>query len=127
MKLTAEQLHILQHSMGLDQHGRGTKYRNHYADHEQSPHWLDLHILVAAGLMEDRGRIAAWGNLTCFTVTPEGERAIAEQSPKPPKVSPARQRWLQWRDVADAYFPMKFGEWLKRKLYKTDEARRFWT
>lgn len=126
MQLTPNQLHILQHSLGCDQYGRGQQYRNHYADHAQSKDWLDLHILVAAGFMEDRGKPAAWGTLTCFVVTDAGKRVMIEQSPPPPKVSRSRSRWLEWLDSADAYYPMKFGEWLRRKLYKDEVSRRYW-
>ena len=52
--MTPEQLHILQHSLGLDEYGRGTMYRNHFVTGEGSldhPHCV---ALVEAGLMNQR-------------------------------------------------------------------------
>lgn len=124
--MTPEQLHILQHSLGLDGHGRGNSYRNHYAAAPGCDGWDDLQRLCERGLMKDRGKISAWGDLHCFMVTRAGRSAVARLSPPPPKVKPGRQRWLDWLRVADAYYPMKFGEWIKRKLYRREVAEEYW-
>jgi hypothetical protein len=132
MTLTPEQLHILQHSLGCNEYGlsehRGSDegdgcfgyYRNRYV----SPPNDDLIGLVQLGYMRDH---ALQNPYICrhhhcfsvsFSVTREGVAAMLAQSPRPPRVSRARRRYLQWLHVADAFGGMKFGEWLRRKLYK---------
>lgn len=107
--MTPEQLHILQHSLGLDEYGRGTKYRNRFVCDPNT----EMEELVAMGLMRCRGLLSFADGMHCYYVTPAGEAAIAAESPKPPKVSRGRQRYLRWLEVADCYPDMNFGDWLK--------------
>lgn len=112
--MTPKQLHILQHSLGLDEYGRGRGYRNHYAIGSESDRFEDCQALAAAGLMKDHGKLSMWGGMHGFTVTDAGKEAIRQHSPTPPKISRARARYLQFLD-ADS--DCSFGEWLKRKWY----------
>jgi hypothetical protein len=45
-----------------------------------------------------------------FCVTPNGKAHVDEHSPKPPKVSRSKARYLAW---LDADCGMKFGEWIR--------------
>src|SRR6478609_3022343 len=47
--MDCKQLHILQHSLGLDEHGRGTMYRSHFVTGEGSKDHADCMALVEAG------------------------------------------------------------------------------
>jgi len=103
-------LHILQHSRGLDQYGRGTWYRNHFC--ADGKDLVECQALAAAGLMVCHRPSELSGGDPVFSVTPAGDAYIREHSPKPPKVSRGRARYRQWLKIADAVGP--FGEWLKR-------------
>jgi hypothetical protein len=129
MTLTPEQLHILQHSLGCNEYGLSEHMRpdegdgcfGYYRNRYVSPPNDDLIGLVQLGYMRDLSfqNPYIWGHQNhCFSVTREGVTAMLAQSPRPPRVSRARRRYLQWLWVADAFGGMKFGEWLRRKLYK---------
>lgn len=108
--LTPEQLGILQHTLGLDEYGQGSMYRNHYVGEEPV-----CRELVALGFMRERADNGLTGGSPWFSVTEAGKQAIAAQSPKPPKVSRAQQRYRDWLDEDGT---CSFGEWLKRGYYK---------
>jgi hypothetical protein len=126
MTLTPEQLHILQHSLGCDKHGRteyrgrdegdgcGVYGRNRYVSDPRP----DLIALVAAGLMEDRGPQTMCGGMHWYVVTEAGVRAMREQSPVPPRLTTGQRRYREW---LKADCGLSFGEWLKvRKAYERD-------
>lgn len=123
MTLTAEQLHILQHSLGLDAHGRGRSYRNRYATHrDDGSAFNDCEALAAAGLMRNHGPISAWGSMLLFSVTDAGKDAIREQSPPSPKLTAGQQRYREWQAL-DCSIP--FGEWVKSYRQWKADARRY--
>jgi hypothetical protein len=110
-------LHILQHALGRDEHGRlsrgATKeYRNHFCAGEGSADFSACREAVAQGLMTEHPPRAISGGDYIFTVTPLGKAYVVANSPDPPKVSRGRQRYRKWLDVSDAY-DIKFGDWLK--------------
>lgn len=113
--LKAEQLHILQHSLGLDQFGQGNPYRNHYAVTPGADVWPHLMELVKRGLMEDQGAQRLWSGMHCFTVTEKGREVMYAESPEPPKVSRGKRRYEAFLRADNG---MKFGEWLKTKWAK---------
>ncbi len=109
--MTPQQLHVLQHSMGLDEYGRGSKYRNRYVCDPQPL----LESLVALGFMYDNGALQIADGMHVYCVTPAGEDAIERESPKAPKapkVSRSRQRYL---DFLSADTGETFIEWLRRR------------
>lgn len=113
MSLTAAQLAILQHALGLDEHGMprpGVSRNSYVADPD-----ADLARLVALGLMDDRGAWSIADGMHAYVVTDAGRVAVREQSPRPPKVSRSRERYQRWLEVADC-FDFGFGEWLRRGL-----------
>jgi hypothetical protein len=115
-------LHILQHSLGVDKHGQGRQYRNHFVTGEGSIDYPDCQALVRAGLMvrQKGGRLT--GGDDAFFVTDEGRRYVAENSPQPPKLTKSQQRYRDWLKVADCTNET-FIEFCRRQAIAT-EARR---
>lgn len=111
--MTPAQLHILQHSLGVDQYGHGNQYRNHYAAEPESDAWPDLIALCRLGLMKQQGPIVAWGGMHSFCVTEAGKDAMRKESPAPPKLSRSVRRYRKW---LHADCGMKFGDWLKQNM-----------
>lgn len=101
-----EHLHILQHSLGVDQYGHGTQYRNCYFSDPTS----DLIELCDLGFMADLGSQSLAGGMHCYYVTSEGKKAMRENSPIPPQLSRSQQRYRQFLREDSG---MTFGEWLK--------------
>jgi hypothetical protein len=87
--LTKEQLHTLQHSLGVDQYGRGNHYRNRYVC---DPGDSVIDSLVAAGLMVDASAPSFCGGMHCYMVTDDGKRAMFKHSPQPPKLTRSQKR-----------------------------------
>lgn len=107
-------LGILQHALGRDQYGHGTDYRNHVVVGEGSADIVLCREAVSLGLMVEHAAREISGGDPIFTVTDAGKAYIAEHSPKPPKVSRGKERYLRWLEVSDCYPDLKFGEWLKK-------------
>lgn len=77
--MTTEQLHILRHSLGLTDKGKGTMYRNHFVaggDDERI-----CRELVASGHMVEGRRSAITGGDPVFFVTEQG-KVIAQAKPR---------------------------------------------
>lgn len=119
-------LHILQHALGLDDYGRtragercpDETYRNRYVADDNA----DLAALVDAGLMQRHAPRAISGGDPIFVVTEAGRAYVRERSPRPPRVSRTRQRYLDWLHVSDATGET-FGEYVKRKSKEARNAR----
>jgi hypothetical protein len=111
-----ELLAILQHSLGLDQHGRGNQYRNHFVAGGKD--LMACEELTSLGLMTKRALSELTGGSPCFHVTQKGIDLVHSESPKPPKVSRARARYLHWLDVADCFGDWTFGDYLKARAYE---------
>jgi hypothetical protein len=77
-------LHILQHSLGVDEYGRGEQYRNHFAVDPGSEDFSLCEKLVEMGLMKDMGCREMWGGLHWFIVTEKGIYAVVVESPAAP-------------------------------------------
>jgi len=112
--MTSNQLHILQHSLGVDQYGQGDQYRNRYVVGPDCDGFSDLTELVTLGLMTDHGPQTIAGGMHCFTVTEAGKIAMRRESPKPTKVSRGKAKYLSWLHSRDGH-GLSFGDWLKRK------------
>lgn len=106
----ARGLHILQHSLGVDQYGRGRRYRNHFVTGEGSTDYPDCCALVDAGLMVKQRGSPLTGGDDAFFVTDAGKRHVSENSPAPPKLTRSQQRYQAYLD-ADG--ELTFGEWIK--------------
>lgn len=114
--LTSEELSILQHTLGLNAHGQGESYRNHYVASPGHPSTAALKRLVSRGLMglSPRPRFLHDDD-SVYHVTAEGRSAVIEFSPPPPKIPRAERRYRYWRENFDGY---TFAEFLRQGLYK---------
>lgn len=110
--MDAKQLHILQHSLGLDQYGRGTMYRSHFVTGEGSKDHADCMALVEAGYMGVRKGHPLAGGDDGFWVTEVGKHAAVANSPAPPKLTRSQQ---QYQDYCAADSSLSFIDWLKMK------------
>lgn len=102
-----KQLGILQHSLGLDQYGQGTMYRNHFCagvDDEQI-----CRELIALGYMRQHLTTEMLPYFNC-SVTEEGKKAVLRESQKAPRLSRSQKRYQAFLDADSG---MKFGEWIK--------------
>lgn len=113
--MTSDQLHILQHSLGVDQYGRGSIYRHHYVGDPES-----FRPLVELGYMVEYPPSDLTGGDPLFIVTEAGKEAVRRESPAPPKLTRSQQRY---RRFLDADSGMTFNEWLKydRRRPRTEE------
>ena len=115
--LSARQLEVMQHALGLDQHGqppegyRGCSdddfpgcYRNRYVTHSDSPDGMECEAMVALGLMAKPRQPGFIGDMTNYFVTRSGYEAVKKCSPLPPKLSKAKQRWRDYL-ATDGVFP----------------------
>ena len=107
-----ELLHILQHSLGVDQYGQGEQYRNSFITGPESDDFEYCSQLVSDGLMEDFGPQKAAGNMHFFRVTNCGKDAVVIHSPKSPKLTRSKkryQRYLEYEDCFDSF--LAFLRW----------------
>ncbi len=116
--MNPEHLHILQHSLGCDEHGQTTHrlrdeddgcfgyYRNRYVA-DPNP---DLEALCRAGWMEDRGAHEIADGMHYYRVTKAGLAEMLFHSPKPPALTAGQRRY---REYLDADCGMSFIEYLK--------------
>lgn len=107
-----EDLHILQHALGLDDYGQGSAYRNHFVATEGSESYGRCQAHADAGRMERHGPHGLYGGMTsyCFVVTEAGQQYVKEHSPEPPRLSRSQRRYRAYL-AADS--SMSFGEWLR--------------
>ncbi len=106
--MTNSQLQILQHSLGLDKHGHGAMFRNHFcAGGDDEP---ICRSLVELGYMVEREERFQIFPYPTFFVTNEGKAAVLRESPQPPKLTRSQQRY---RAFLAADSGMTFLEWMK--------------
>lgn len=104
-----ELLHILQHSLGLNQYGEGRQHRNHYVAGGKD---IDLcRALCALGYMIERAQNNLTGGSPWFSVTPAGIDAVAFESPSPPKLTRGQKNYLEYLEVAECFD--SFKHWLQ--------------
>lgn len=105
-------LHILQHSLGLDDYGQGRQYRNHFVTGPGSKDWDACRELVEAGLMVEKKHPLITRGDSVFYVTEAGIDYVKANSPKPPSLTRSQQRY---RDFLNADTGETFSEYLHRK------------
>ena len=103
------QLAILQHALGVDQHGQGEMHRNHFCAGGGDE--ADCRELVELGYMSVFAPNASPLPYYNCSVTDKGKQAVRDLSPAPPKLTRSQKRY---REFLDADCDMKFGEWLRR-------------
>lgn len=79
MSLSDNQIKILRHSLGLDIHGHGKMYREHYCQpiDFESQTLTDIRDMIARGLMIEGNKIND-GRDQYFLVTEAGKKAAVE-------------------------------------------------
>lgn len=104
------ELHILQHSLGVDEYGRGDSHRSHFVTGAGSDDHSTCMALTERGLMKRwDGATLQFGGDDFFRVTDAGRAYVAEHSPAPPKLTRSQRRYQRW---IDAECGMTFREWL---------------
>jgi hypothetical protein len=107
--LSSQQLHVLQHSLGVDEYGDGNQYRNRFVTDPGCPDGKLCCELVEMKMMKDHGPQTLAGGMHCYTVTPLGIDAMVLQSPVRPKLTRSKQRY---RDYLSADSSLTFAEWI---------------
>ncbi len=117
--MTEKQLHILQHSLGLDEYGLVRYYRDgveHYGFMPTRNHFCAgdddepaCRELVALGYMKEHRTTEMLPYFNC-SVTDEGKKAVRDESPAPPKVLRSKQRYRAFLRHDSG---LSFIEWLK--------------
>lgn len=119
--LSAELLHILQHSLGVDQYGRGSMYRRHFVTDADGPDGKLCLQLCELGYMVNHGK--RMGELTggsdLFLVTDAGKEAVRSESPKPPPQPKLSRSQRRYQEFLDADSGLTFHEWLKSRRRAT--------
>lgn len=103
-------LHILQHALGLDQHGQGKSYRNHFITGPGSTDYDACIALANSGLMKHHAGNPLSGGDDVFTVTDAGRQHVRDTSPKPPKLTRGQRRY---RAFLAADSGLTFNQWLR--------------
>lgn len=96
-------LHIMQHTIGVDQYGRGEQYRNHFATSEGSADFEVCNALTEQGLMAVRRNLDIAAGMDCFWLTDAGKQYVAEHSPRPPILSRSKQRYQRYLEYGDGF------------------------
>lgn len=102
-------LDILQHSLGVDRHGQGEQYRDHFVagpGHSDFDTCLDA---VSRGLMRHYANPNVVGG-NVFIVTQAGKVFVAEHSPPAPILTRAQRRYRAYLDHDSG---LEFIEWLQ--------------
>lgn len=117
MTLTKEQLHILQHSLGVDEFGQGKMYRNHFCAGGGDE--TICRELVTMGLMTtfERSYLPYYN----CKVTDAGKAAMLEQSPKPPKLTRSQQRYRRYLKADTGFSFREFLETEKQNRRENNE------
>jgi hypothetical protein len=90
-EMTPEQLHILQHTLGVDQFGQGRMYRNYYVGGVE-----ECRPIVQLGFMTEHPASELTGGDPWFRVTEAGKAAMLVESPKPPKLTRSQLRYREF-------------------------------
>lgn len=125
--LTAAQLHILQHALGVDKYGQGDwhagkTFRDHFCAGGSDE--TVCREIVALGYMrtwagaDERGQVPGYPYYNC-SVTDEGRAAVRRESPVAPVLSRSQKRYREFLGADCGY---SFIEWLKdRAAWRREE------
>jgi hypothetical protein len=122
---TSRQLEMLQHALGLDEHGqpphnyRGSHddkfpgcYRNHYVTNPAGPDGRECEKMVKQGWMsKPMPQPGFIGSMITYSVTPDGYEMVRKHSKPLPKTSRSKQRYQDYL-ASDGVFP-SFRHYLK--------------
>lgn len=116
-------LEILQHTLGCDQYGRGTHYRNHFVAGGKDAESCEE--LLRMGLMTKHPRRGGAGDeltggMPCYFVTDAGKREMLAQSPRVPRSKRSRA-FEQWQSYCDAFGNIPFSRFWKEVWPNRDQ------
>jgi hypothetical protein len=116
MELSAEQLDILRHMLGINDpwHKQPKPYRNHYCANKGDPALLELHRLRAVRSLGERD------DYEYFACTEAGELA-AIRSYKTIRYTKSQRVYRKFLDISDCYSDLTFKRFLTDPHFK--EAR----
>ena len=122
--MTEKQLHILQHSLGLDQYGLADYYHEGRAFYGFMPNrnrfcagGADEDLcreLVALGYMQQHRTTEMLPYFNC-SVTDTGKDAVRRESPAPPKMTRSKQRYRDYMKADTGFSFREYLEMLKRR------------
>lgn len=111
----AKRLHILQHSLGVDEFGRGKMYRTRFVTGPGSLDYDTCMALVADGLMTRRdASTLPFGGNDLFFVTEAGKCHVREHSPKPPKLTRGQKRYRDFLNFDGSMTFIEYCRWSDR-------------
>lgn len=105
-----EHLHILQHSLGLDEFAKGSWYRNRFVTEPTSSDGILCQELCSLGLMKDYGSNNLIGEMHTYCVTEKGMDECVKNSKAPPKLSRGQKRYKQY---LKSDCGLSFIDWLR--------------
>lgn len=107
--MSIEHLRILQHALGIDEHGRGPQYRNFFCAGGSDE--TICRELVSRGMMRQHATTEMFPYFNC-SVTEDGRAAVSAFSPPAPRLTRSKLRYRRYLDWADA-FDGTFREFLE--------------
>jgi hypothetical protein len=113
--LTAQQVDLLHHTLGLSV-DRREPYRNHFVADEGHHDMPNLQALLALGLMalSPTPKFCNASDIV-FHVTDAGKALAIEMLPPVPKLTRSQQRY---EDFLSEDCDMRFGEWLRAQKHR---------
>lgn len=116
--ITPEQIHILQHSLGLSKR-HDKPYRNYYAAGTASDCIQDLEALVDKGLMTSAGKSPVNSEMVYYYVTDRGRKVAFEHLPKDMRTR-GQKRYERFLNAKDAFPDLSFKQFLTDPYFKED-------
>lgn len=130
---TKEQLHILQHSLGLDDFGKDRYYkdgREYYGFMPNRNHFCaggkdadTCREMVALGWMTQHVTTEVFRDYNC-SVTEAGKDVVRQQSPKPPNLTRSQERYRRYLRLGDLF--ENFKDFLDYEKEMRHEGRATW-
>ena len=111
-------LHILRHSIGIDDRGRGQEYRNRFVTDPSTPDGKMCQELCEAGLMQDDGQHALCGGMHVYSVTGFGKQIVRYNKPAERPSTASARRYQQFLGADTG---MSFSEWLKARARMSND------
>ena len=116
MELSKDDIHVLQHSLGITDGGK--EYRNYYCAVTDDP---QLEALTRSGLMV-RGHKINDGRNRYYFVTDDGRKVAYKNLPSRPRLTRGQRRYRKWMNISDCYPDLTFKEFLTLPEFR--EARK---
>lgn len=116
--LSARELAILLHTLGLSDPYRRDSYRNHYCASAQSPDLPTFQTLCDRGLMEERHPPAFVGSdYRLFAATAAGKAAALRERQRP---TSAQRRYHRYLEIQDCWQDLSFKEFLTSPRFREE-------